>query len=137
MADSSVLITTIKKEVINMMNPYQQYKQQSVTTMSPVQMLIALYDKAESEINKAIYYIENNEIEKASKSILKTQDIVAMLDSSLKMQYEVAGNLASLYEFFMDQLIKANTTKDTEILRRLAPFFADLKDAFTQISRKG
>jgi flagellar protein FliS len=120
-----------------MMNPYQQYKQQAVTTMSPVQMLIALYDKAESEINKAIYYIENNEIEKASKSILKTQDIVAMLDSSLKMQYEIAGNLASLYEFFMEQLIKANITKDTEILRRLAPFFADLKDAFTQISRKG
>ncbi len=120
-----------------MMNPYQQYKQQSVTTMSPLQMLIALYDKAEQETNKAIYYIENNDIEKAGNSILKVQDIVAMLDSSLKMKYEVAENLASLYEFFMDQLIKANVTKDTEILKQLIPFFTDLKDAFTQISRKG
>ncbi len=119
------------------MNPYQQYVQQSVTTMSPAQMLIALYDKAEQELNKAIYYIENKNLEKASKSIMKVQDIVAMLDSSLKMKYEVAENLASLYEFFMDQLIKANTTKDIEIIKPLIPFFADLKDAFTQINRKG
>ena len=119
------------------MNPYQQYVQQSVTTMSPAQMLIALYDKAEQELNKAIYYIENKDFEKASKSIMKIQDIVAMLDSSLKMKYEVAENLAALYEFFMDQLIKANTTKDIEILKSLIPFFADLKDAFTQINRKG
>lgn len=119
------------------MNPYQQYVQQSVTTMSPAQMVIALYDKAEQELNKAIYYIDNNEIEKASKSILKVQDVVAMLDSSLKVKYEVGQNLASLYDFIMDQLLKANVSKDVEILKTLIPFFKDLKDAFTQISRKG
>ena len=120
-----------------MMNPYQQYKQQSITTMSPAQMLIALYDKAEQETNKAIYYIDNNQTEKASNSIMKVQDIVAYLESSLKMQYEIAENLSALYQFFFDQLLKANVTKDTEILKSLLPFFADLKDAFTQINRKG
>lgn len=120
-----------------MMNPYQQYKQQAVMTMSPIQILIALYDKAEQETNKAIYFIENKEIEKAGQSIIKVQDIIAALDSSLKMSFEVAENLASLYDFFTQQLIKANIHKDAEILRSLLPFFADLKDAFTQISRKG
>ncbi len=120
-----------------MMNPYQQYKQQSVATMSPAQMVIALYDKAEQETNKAIYYIENNQTEKASNSILKVQDIVAFLDSSLKMQYEIAGNLASLYQFFFYQLLQANISKDKDILKNLLRYFAELKDAFTQISRKG
>lgn len=120
-----------------MANPYQQYMKQSVLTMTPVQLLIALYDKAEQETNKAIYYIENKEIEKAGKSIIKVQDIVAMLDGSLKMNYEVSDNLAALYDFFFSQLVKANQHKDTEILRQLLPLFADLKDAFTQISRKG
>ena len=53
------------------------------------------------------------------------------------MLYEVITNLASLYYFFMEQLIKANVHKDTEILKSLIPFFADLKDAFATISRKG
>lgn len=119
-----------------MVNPYQQYMQQSVSTMTPAQLLIALYDKAEQETNKAIYYIENNELQKASNSILKVQDIVAMLDSSLKMKYEVSDGLAALYDFFMRQLIQANISKDIEILKPLARYFADLKDAFTQISRK-
>jgi len=120
-----------------MNNPYQQYMQNSVSTMTPAQLLIALYDKAEQETNKAVYYIDNHDIEKASNSILKVQDIVAMLDSSLKMKYEVSENLAALYQFFTEQLISANIHKDTAILKSLVPFFADLKDAFTQISRKG
>lgn len=119
-----------------MNNPYQQYMQQSVTTMTPAQLLIALYDKAEQETLKAVYYIENKDYEKAGKSIIKVQDIVAMLDSSLKMKYEVSDNLAALYQFFTEQLIQANIHKDTAILKSLAPFFADLKDAFTQISRR-
>ncbi|MFA5659479.1 MAG: flagellar export chaperone FliS [Oscillospiraceae bacterium] len=120
-----------------MNNPYQQFMKQSVSTMTPAEMLIALYDKAEQEINKAIIYIDNKDYGKASTSILKVQDIVAMLDSSLKMKYEVSENLASLYDFFSKQLITANISKDTEILKPLIPLFADLKDAFTQISRKG
>lgn len=120
-----------------MINPYQQYMQQSVSTMTPAQLLIALYDKAEQELNKAIYYIENNEVENASKSIFKVQDIVAMLDSSLRMKYEVSDNLAALYQFFTEQLIQANIHKEIDILKSLIPFFVDLKDAFTQISRKG
>jgi len=120
-----------------MNSPYQQYMQQSVSTMTPAQLLIALYDKAEQETHKAVYFIENNEIEKAGKSIIKVQDIVAMLDNSLKMNYQVSENLAALYQFFTEQLIQANIHKDIEILKSLAPFFADLKDAFTQISRKG
>ena len=102
--------------------------QQSVATMTPVQLLIALYDKAEQELNKAVYYIENNQIENASKSIIKVQDIVAMLDGSLKMKYEVSDNLTSLYQFFTEQLIQANIHKDISVIKSLIPFFTDLKD---------
>ena len=43
------------------MNPYQKYMQQSVTTMTPAQLLIALYDKAITEINKAIMDVFEND----------------------------------------------------------------------------
>lgn len=118
-------------------NPYQQFMKQSVSTMTPAELLIALYDKAEQELKKAIYYIENNDMQKASTSIIKVQDIVATLDGSLKMSYEISDNLAQLYDFFTRQLIQANISKDIAILKPLIPLFADLKDAFMQISRKG
>ncbi|MEG0614826.1 MAG: flagellar export chaperone FliS [Oscillospiraceae bacterium] len=118
-------------------NSYQQFMQQSVSTMTPVQLLVALYDKAEQELKKAVYFIENNQIDRANNSIIKVQDIVGALDGSLKEKYEIAGYLASLYDYFAERLIEANIKKDAAILTELIPFFGELKDTFTEISKKG
>ncbi|HOV41506.1 MAG TPA: flagellar export chaperone FliS [Oscillospiraceae bacterium] len=118
-------------------NPYQKYMQQSVSTMTPLQLVIALYDKAEQELQKAIYYIENKDYANANNSIIKVQNIVSTLDASLKMKYEISENLASLYAYFKERLIQANIKKDTEILKELMPFFKELKESFEEISKKG
>jgi|ADurb_Total_1113_FD_contig_71_383975_length_1258_multi_2_in_0_out_0_2 flagellar protein FliS len=120
-----------------MQNPYQKYMQQSVSTMTPGQLIVALYDKCILELNKAIYYIEEKDIPKAHNSITRVSDIVDTLDGHLKVKYEISTNLASLYQFFRENLIKANVKKDTEILKMLIPFFTELKEAFEEISRKG
>lgn len=118
-------------------NPYQQYINQSISTLTPIQAVIALFDKAEQEINKAIYYIEDKKIDKANDSIIKVQKIVDALNNNLNMNYEMSKNLTQLYSFFEEKLIEANIHKDTEILKSLLPFFKDLKEAFSEISRKG
>ncbi len=120
-----------------MLNPYEQYLRQSVTTMTPAETIIALYDKSEKEITKAIYYIENKDIEKASKSIIKVQDIINALNGALRTKNEIAEQLGTLYDFIAGELIKANVSKDIEVLKSIIPFFTELKDAFEQISRKG
>lgn len=118
-------------------NPYQQYMKQSVSTMTPVQLLVALYEKAEQELQKAVYYIEKNDIEKANASINKVEDIISMLDGSLKMKYEISNNLTALYTYFKERLIEANIKKDAEIIKELIPFMTELKLTFTEVSRKG
>ena len=118
-------------------NPYQQFMQQSVSTMTPVQLLVALFDKSEQELKKAVYFIENKDIENANKSIIKVQDIVSLLDGSLKMKYQISDNLAALYAYFKEQLITANVKKNAEILKELIPFFSELKETFGEISKKG
>lgn len=102
-----------------------------------MQAVIALYDKAEQEINKAIYYIENKQLSNANDSIKKAQDIVNSLNQNLNMNYPISKNLAQLYDFFKHELIKANFHKDIEVLKSLLPFFANLKETFTEINRKG
>lgn len=116
-------------------NPYQKYMSQVVTTMTPAQLLIALYDKAITELNKAILYIEDKNIPKAHNSIIRVLDIVDALDSSLKEKYEISENLAALYGYFREELTHANVKKDTEILKRLIPYFQELRDAFFEASK--
>ncbi|MBR4097035.1 MAG: flagellar export chaperone FliS [Oscillospiraceae bacterium] len=117
-------------------NPYQKYMQQSVSTMSPGQMVVALYDKAITELNKAIYFIEEEpSIPKAHNSITRVADIVDTLDAHLKEKYEISKNLAAMYQYFRENLIRANVKKDAEILRMLLPFFQELRDAFAQASK--
>lgn len=118
-------------------NPYQKIMQQSVNTMTPVQLLIALYEKAEIELNKAIYYIENKDIPNAHNSIIKVQKIVSALDSSLKVKYEISESLGALYDYIYRQLIQANIKKDVNIIRELIPFFTELKETFIEASKRG
>ena len=116
-------------------NPYQKFMSQVVTTMTPAQLLLALYDKAITELNKAVFFIEEKNIAKAHNSIIRVLDIVDALDSSLKENYEITDNLAALYQFFREQLTQANIKKDKEILKSLIPFFQELHDTFEQASK--
>lgn len=118
-------------------NPYQKIMQQSVNTMTPVQLLIALYEKGEIELTKAVYYIENKDVPNAHNSIIKAQKIIQTLDSSLKEKYEVSKSLGSLYDYMYRRLIEANVKKDTEIIKEIIPFFRELKETFSEINRRG
>ncbi len=118
-------------------NPYQKIMQQSVNTMTPVQLLIALYEKGEIELTKAIYYIEKKDIPNAHNSIIKAQKIISTLDSSLKEKYEVSKSLGALYDYMYRRLIEANVHKDIEILKEIIPFFRELKETFAEINRRG
>ncbi|MBQ7959394.1 MAG: flagellar export chaperone FliS, partial [Oscillospiraceae bacterium] len=82
-----------------MQNPYQKIVQQSISTMTPAQLLIALYEKGETELSKAIYFIENKDLPKAHNSIMKAQNIISTLDSSLKTKYEISESLGALYDY--------------------------------------
>ncbi|MGN0666990.1 MAG: flagellar export chaperone FliS [Huintestinicola sp.] len=117
------------------MNPYQKYMQRSVTTMTPAQLLIALYDKAILELNKAIIYIEEKNIPKAHNSITRVSEIVDTLDANLKVKYEISDTLSTLYQYFRETLVKANVKKDAELLRTLIPMFQEIRDAFFEASK--
>ncbi len=109
--------------------------QNSVTTMTPAQLLIALYDKAITEMNKAIIFIEDNNIPKAHNSITRVSEIVDTLDANLKVKYDISNSLASLYQYFRERLVEANIKKDPEILKELIPMVQEIRDAFFEASK--
>mgnify|MGYP003447127089 CR=1 FL=1 len=119
-----------------MQNPYQKIVQQSISTMTPAQLLIALYEKGETELSKAIYFIENKDLPKAHNSIMKAQNIISTLDSSLKTKYEISESLGALYDYMYKRLVEANIKKDIEIIKEIIPFFRELKETFTEINKR-
>lgn len=117
-------------------NPYQKFMQQSVTTMTPGQLVVALYDKAITELNKAVYFIEEEpSIPKAHNAITRVADIVDTLDAHLKEKYEISKSLAEMYQYFRETLIRANVKKDAQLLKELIPFFTEIRNAFAEASK--
>lgn len=117
-----------------MNNAYSAYKKQSISTLTPMEIVVKLYDEAERQINRAIAYIEQKNYESANNCLKKSQDIVNALRSVLDMKIPISTQLDALYDFFNRQLITANMKKDITILQELLPMLAELKDAFSQVA---
>lgn len=122
-----------------MSNPYSAYKKQSVSTMTPVEVVIKLYSETERQLAIAVNAIEDTkDVKKAHNSLIKAQELLGALRGALDMSIPISGNLDQLYEFFQRTAEKANMRKDTasaEELKKIIPMIADLRDAFTQISQ--
>ena len=115
-------------------NPYAAYKKQSVTTATPMEIVVKLYGEAERQLNRAIVFIENKDYESANYALSKAQDVIDALRSVLDINLPIGQNLDALYEYFGRQIVLANAKKDTEMIKELLPMIGELKDAFSQVA---
>lgn len=115
---------------------YQQYKKTSVETLAPEKLLLMLYDGAIKDINNAINAIETDNLNLAHNEIIKTQDIIIELMSTLNMDYEISNSLFSLYDYIHRQLIQANIQKDIKILQEVQGFVTELRDTWQEAGQK-
>lgn len=119
-----------------MANPYSAYKRQSVTTMTPVEVIIKMYSEIERQLAIAVCAIEEvKDLKKANDSLIKAQELIGALRGSLDMSVPISKNLEDLYIFFQKEAMKANINKDATEIKKIIPMIADLRDAFTQISQ--
>ena len=110
---------------------YDQYKQQSIVTLTPGEMIVKLFDEAIKRCNFSIKYLEDKDYEAANLSLKKAQDIVSYLNSCLDKSYSLSGELAPLYAFIKDQLVAANIKKDIQPLNDILPMLKELREAFS------
>ncbi|WP_347451160.1 flagellar export chaperone FliS [Acetoanaerobium noterae] len=121
-------------------NAYAKYKEQSVTTATPEELTLMLYNGCIKFINLAEVFIDDKNIEKINVNILKAQDIVNELNITLNMDYEVSENLRQLYSFVNERLIEANLRKDKKPLLEAKEIVTELRDTWKEamaLSRKG
>ena len=121
-------------------NAYAKYKEQSVTTATPEELTLMLYNGCIKFINLAEVFIDEKNIEKANINIIKAQDIIRELNITLNMDYEVSENLRQLYSFVNERLIEANLRKGKKPLLEAKEIVTELRDTWKEamaLSRKG
>ncbi|HHY92778.1 MAG TPA: flagellar export chaperone FliS, partial [Firmicutes bacterium] len=111
-------------------NPYAKYKEMQVTTASPGQLLLMLYDGGIRFCREAEVALTAGRLEEGHRLLLRAQDVVTELRSTLNLEAgPVAHNLDSLYEYMQRQLIEANIRKAAQPVQEVAELLAGLREA--------
>lgn len=114
------------------LNPYQKYQENKIEGSSQGEMIILLYEGCIRFINEALVFIEKNNIQEAHNKIIKAQRIINELMVTLDFEAggEIAQNLYNLYDFIMNELIKANIKKEKDGLYNSIEVMQELLDAW-------
>ncbi len=117
-------------------NGYQQYKMQSVNTMTHSEMLLLLYDELIKRLTKAQIALGNKDYDLFEKSVQRSREIVRYLDETLNMEYSISYELRRMYEFFLYELSRLQAGRNSAVVDELKPLVAELRDAFKEASKK-
>jgi flagellar protein FliS len=117
-------------------NAYNQYRQVAVTTARPEKLLLMLYDGLVTSLKKAKLAIEQHDPATAHAYLMKGQDIITELMSTLKMNYEISANLYRLYDYMRRRLITANIRKDAAIVVEILGMATGLRASWAIAAEK-
>ena len=115
-----------------MNNPYQKYVDQSISTMTPGEMVVQLYEGIIKQLTKGCMCIDESDVKGANEAFQKAQRIIEHLMKTLDFKYEIADNLSELYIFFNTQIFQANMKKEKSFVEDIIPLVNELKEAYAE-----
>lgn len=118
-----------------MMNGYQQYKQQSVGTMTNGEMLTLLFDGAIRNVTSAGLALDRQDYDMFEVAVEKTDKIIRYLSATLNMDYAISRDLYRLYDYFLYQLSRLRAGRNKDITQELRRMLLELRDTFKEADR--
>lgn len=115
---------------------YNAYKQNSVTTASPGELTLMLYNGCLKFLTKAKKAIDEKDIQEKNTNIQKAQAIISELMITLKTDEAVGQQMYSLYEYMNRRLIEANIKNDTEIIDEVIGLTTEFRDTWKEVIQK-
>ena len=117
-------------------NPYAQYNNNKIMTASPAELTLMLYEGAIKFGNLAIMGIEENDVEKAHKNIMKVQRIIEEFRYTLDHKYAVAEDFDRVYKYLLTRLLDANLSKDKEIMEEVTEHLRSMRDNWKEVMKR-
>lgn len=116
-------------------NPYKKYKEESIMTMTPEEMLIILYDELLKRVKASEIFLEKKEYDKFEENITRSEEIIDYFKKTLDFNFPISNELYSMYNFFIVQINRAKASRNKEHIEPLYPLIKELRDAFAQASK--
>lgn len=116
-----------------MNNPQQAYATNSITTASPGELTLMLYNGCLKFIRLADRAMAEKNMEQKNTNIQKAQAIVRELSITLKTDTDVAKNMLALYDYLHSRLVEANMKNDSAILKEVEGFVTEFRDTWKQV----
>lgn len=112
------------------MRGYQQYKQQSINSMTSSELLILLYDELVKRATLASIALEQKDYTLFESTVQRCIDIIRYLDETLDRKYSISHDLSRLYEYFTFQLRRVMIGRNAQVLNELRPMLSEMRDTF-------
>jgi len=112
---------------------YNAYQQNSVTTASPGELTLMLYNGALKFLNKASQAIVDKNISDKNINLQKAQAIINELNVTLNMDYPISKQLYALYDYMNRRLIEANIKNDIAIVEEIIGLTTEFRDTWKQV----
>jgi len=116
-----------------------EYRRQSVTSASPLQLVVMLYDGALRFMEQSLAAMAAQELERQNDRLVRAQRIIAELIGTLDMEQggEVAKNLLGLYTFAYNELVEGNLRDDADRIRNAIRVMSELRDGWMELEQRG
>lgn len=114
---------------------YEQYKMQSVNTMTRGEMLLLLYDELIKRLTRAQIALDDKNYALFDKSVQRSREIVQYLKKTLNMEYKISYELRRMYEFFLFEISRLQAGRNGAVVDELKPLVIELRDAFREASK--
>lgn len=109
---------------------FRQYKEQSIDTMTPGELLLTLYDELVKRLTRAELALEQQQYDLFEQSVDRSTQIIQYLNDTLDRKYPISANLAQLYEYFDYELIRVKIGRNRTELERVKKMVSELRDSF-------
>ena len=116
-------------------NAKSMYQTNQVLTASPKKLVTLLLEGSIKNLKLAKIYIEKKDYEQSNKALIKHQDIILELQRTLDFEAggEVAQNLELMYDYLIEQAIRANVHKDVTIIDHSIEIVQGILESWIQI----
>ncbi|HXH59827.1 MAG TPA: flagellar export chaperone FliS [Fimbriimonadaceae bacterium] len=115
-----------------------QYRKSSVSSASPLQLVVLLYDGALRFMEAGKHAMIQRDVYRQNESLTKAQRIVCELLSTLDLDKggEIAQNLASLYTYVYNRLVQANIEDKPELVDEAMAVMSELRESWVELERE-
>jgi flagellar protein FliS len=112
------------------------YKQQSILTATPGQLVVMLYDGCLRFLHQAGHAMREGNVRESGARLSRAEAIIDELLATLDLDQGgvVASRLQGIYVFCSRHLGEARLSRDPEMIDKVSQLLTELRDAWAQVA---